>query len=130
MKIVRREKLVDDHALEDEPLRAALALWQQHFHTGRSRGQSLADRMSGSGQLLSSTASPWARPPCCMRPQAGARRRLSVMRQVPAFVSVLWASDHQLATPGLAALAGRQSIGLTQRSSDHAPQTLDHDLML
>jgi exodeoxyribonuclease-3 len=35
-----------------------------------------------------------------------------------------------LATPGLAALARRESIYLEQRFSDHAPLTIDYDFTL
>ena len=37
-------------ALEDERLRAGVGLWQLYIQTGRSVGQSLADRMTGNGR--------------------------------------------------------------------------------
>ena len=44
--------------------------------------------------------------------------------------NVGWRLDYHLATPGLAALARRESIYLAQRFSDHAPVTIDYDLTL
>jgi exodeoxyribonuclease-3 len=44
--------------------------------------------------------------------------------------NVGWRLDYHLATPGLAALARRESIYLDQRFSDHAPLTVDYDFTL
>ncbi|MBC7942579.1 MAG: exodeoxyribonuclease III [Chitinophagaceae bacterium] len=44
--------------------------------------------------------------------------------------NVGWRLDYHLATPGLAALARRESIYLDQRFSDHAPLTIDYDFKL
>jgi exodeoxyribonuclease III len=44
--------------------------------------------------------------------------------------NVGWRLDYHLATPGLAALARRESIYLEQRFSDHAPLTIDYDFKL
>ena len=44
--------------------------------------------------------------------------------------NVGWRIDYHLATPGLAALARRESIYLDQRFSDHAPLTIDYDFSL
>jgi exodeoxyribonuclease-3 len=44
--------------------------------------------------------------------------------------NVGWRIDYHLATPGLAALARRESIYLEQRFSDHAPLVIDYDLKL
>ena len=44
--------------------------------------------------------------------------------------NVGWRLDYHLATPGLAALARRESIYLARRFSDHAPVTIDYDLTL
>ena len=44
--------------------------------------------------------------------------------------NVGWRLDYHLATPGIAALALRESIFLTQRFSDHAPLTIDYDFDL
>jgi exodeoxyribonuclease-3 len=44
--------------------------------------------------------------------------------------NVGWRLDYHLATPGLAALAKRESIYLAQRFSDHAPLTIDYDFRL
>ncbi len=44
--------------------------------------------------------------------------------------NVGWRIDYHLATPGLAALARRESIYLEQRFSDHAPLTIDYDFTL
>ena len=44
--------------------------------------------------------------------------------------NVGWRIDYQLATPGVAALARRESIYLDQRFSDHAPLTIDYDFTL
>ena len=44
--------------------------------------------------------------------------------------NVGWRLDYHLATPGLAALARRESIYLDQRFSDHAPLTIDYDFAL
>ena len=44
--------------------------------------------------------------------------------------NVGWRIDYHLATPGIAALARRESIYLDQRFSDHAPLTIDYDLKL
>jgi exodeoxyribonuclease-3 len=44
--------------------------------------------------------------------------------------NVGWRIDYHLATPGLAALARRESIYLDQRFSDHAPLTIDYDFRL
>ncbi|NDG40709.1 MAG: exodeoxyribonuclease III, partial [Betaproteobacteria bacterium] len=44
--------------------------------------------------------------------------------------NVGWRLDYHLATPGLAALARRESIYLDQRFSDHAPLTIDYDFVL
>jgi exodeoxyribonuclease-3 len=40
--------------------------------------------------------------------------------------NVGWRIDYHLATPGVAALARRESIYLAQRFSDHAPLTIDY----
>ena len=58
------------------------------------------------------------------------RRRSSDTCQIPEFVWVFCASDYHLATPGVAALARRESVYLDQRFSDHAPLTIDYDLTL
>ena len=44
--------------------------------------------------------------------------------------NVGWRIDYHLATPGLAALARRESIYLAQRFSDHAPLIIDYDIDL
>ncbi len=44
--------------------------------------------------------------------------------------NVGWRLDYHLATPGLAALARKESIFLAQRFSDHAPLTIDYDFDL
>jgi exodeoxyribonuclease-3 len=44
--------------------------------------------------------------------------------------NVGWRIDYHLATPGVAALARRESIYLAQRFSDHAPLIIDYDLEL
>ena len=44
--------------------------------------------------------------------------------------NVGWRLDYHLATPGVAALARRESIFLEQRFSDHAPLTIDYDFEL
>ena len=44
--------------------------------------------------------------------------------------NVGWRLDYHLATPGIAALARRESIYLEQRFSDHAPLTIDYDFDL
>jgi exodeoxyribonuclease-3 len=44
--------------------------------------------------------------------------------------NVGWRLDYHLATPGVAALARRESIYLDQRFSDHAPLTIDYDFTL
>ena len=44
--------------------------------------------------------------------------------------NVGWRIDYHLATPGMAALARRESIYLDQRFSDHAPLTIDYDFTL
>ena len=44
--------------------------------------------------------------------------------------NVGWRLDYHLATPGIAALARRESIYLDQRFSDHAPVTIDYDFKL
>jgi exodeoxyribonuclease-3 len=44
--------------------------------------------------------------------------------------NVGWRLDYHLATPGIAALAKRESIYLEQRFSDHAPLTIDYDFKL
>ena len=44
--------------------------------------------------------------------------------------NVGWRLDYHLATPGIAALARRESIYLEQRFSDHAPLTIDYDFTL
>ncbi len=44
--------------------------------------------------------------------------------------NVGWRIDYHLATPGIAALARRESIYLAQRFSDHAPLTIDYDFTL
>ena len=44
--------------------------------------------------------------------------------------NVGWRLDYHLATPGVAALARRESIYLNQRFSDHAPVTIDYDFTL
>jgi exodeoxyribonuclease-3 len=45
-------------------------------------------------------------------------------------VWVFCASDYQLATPGLAALAKDVSVYKAARFSDHAPLTVDYDFKL
>ena len=42
--------------------------------------------------------------------------------------NVGWRIDYQIATPGIARLAQRESIYLRKRFSDHAPLTIDYDL--
>ncbi len=44
--------------------------------------------------------------------------------------NVGWRLDYHLATPGIAALARRESIYLAQRFSDHAPLTIDYEFSL
>jgi exodeoxyribonuclease-3 len=44
--------------------------------------------------------------------------------------NVGWRLDYHLATPGLAALAKREHIFLTQRFSDHAPLVIDYDFTI
>ncbi len=44
--------------------------------------------------------------------------------------NVGWRIDYQLATPGIAATARRESIYLDKRFSDHAPLTIDYDFEL
>jgi exodeoxyribonuclease-3 len=44
--------------------------------------------------------------------------------------NVGWRLDYHLATPGLAALARRESIYTETRFSDHAPLTIDYDFKL
>ncbi len=44
--------------------------------------------------------------------------------------NVGWRLDYHLATPGIAALAKRESIYLDQRFSDHAPLVIDYDFKL
>ena len=44
--------------------------------------------------------------------------------------NVGWRIDYHLATPGIAALARRESIYLDRRFSDHAPLTIDYDFKL
>ena len=44
--------------------------------------------------------------------------------------NVGWRLDYHLATPGIAALALRESIFLDRRFSDHAPLTIDYDFSL
>lgn len=44
--------------------------------------------------------------------------------------NVGWRIDYQIATPGLAACATRESIFKRQRFSDHAPLTIDYDWSL
>ena len=44
--------------------------------------------------------------------------------------NVGWRLDYHLATPGIAALARRESIYLDQRFSDHAPLTIDYEFKL
>jgi exodeoxyribonuclease III len=44
--------------------------------------------------------------------------------------NVGWRIDYHLATPGIAALARRESIYLDERFSDHAPLTIDYDFKL
>ncbi|MBT9499665.1 MAG: exodeoxyribonuclease III [Burkholderiaceae bacterium] len=44
--------------------------------------------------------------------------------------NVGWRLDYHLATPGLAALAKRESIYKAQKFSDHAPLTIDYDFKL
>ncbi|MDC8785658.1 exodeoxyribonuclease III [Roseateles koreensis] len=44
--------------------------------------------------------------------------------------NVGWRLDYHLATPGLAALAQRESIYKDQKFSDHAPLTIDYDFSL
>jgi exodeoxyribonuclease III len=44
--------------------------------------------------------------------------------------NVGWRLDYQFATPGLAALARRESIYTGQMFSDHAPLTIDYDFKL
>jgi len=41
--------------------------------------------------------------------------------------NVGWRIDYQIATPGVAAIAMRESIYKTRRFSDHAPLTIDYD---
>jgi len=41
--------------------------------------------------------------------------------------NVGWRIDYQIATPGVARLAQRESIYLRKRFSDHAPLTIDYD---
>jgi exodeoxyribonuclease-3 len=44
--------------------------------------------------------------------------------------NVGWRIDYQIATPGIAAKAKRESIFKRRRFSDHAPLTIDYDLRL
>ena len=44
--------------------------------------------------------------------------------------NVGWRIDYQIATPGIAAKAKRESIYLKRRFSDHAPLTIDYDWKL
>jgi exodeoxyribonuclease-3 len=44
--------------------------------------------------------------------------------------NVGWRLDYHLATPGLAALARRESIYTEQKFSDHAPLIIDYDFEL
>jgi exodeoxyribonuclease-3 len=44
--------------------------------------------------------------------------------------NVGWRIDYQIATPGLAASAVRESIYKRRRFSDHAPLTIDYDYAL
>jgi exodeoxyribonuclease-3 len=44
--------------------------------------------------------------------------------------NVGWRLDYHLATPGVAALARKESIYLDQRFSDHAPLVIDYDFTL
>jgi exodeoxyribonuclease-3 len=44
--------------------------------------------------------------------------------------NVGWRLDYHLATPGIAALARRETIYLDQRFSDHAPLVIDYDFEL
>ena len=44
--------------------------------------------------------------------------------------NVGWRLDYQLATPGVAQLARRESIYKDQRFSDHAPFTVEYELAL
>jgi exodeoxyribonuclease-3 len=44
--------------------------------------------------------------------------------------NVGWRLDYHLATPGIAALARKETIYKTQRFSDHAPITVEYDLAL
>lgn len=44
--------------------------------------------------------------------------------------NVGWRLDYHLATPGIAALARRESIYRAQKFSDHAPLTIDYDFEL
>jgi exodeoxyribonuclease-3 len=44
--------------------------------------------------------------------------------------NVGWRIDHQIATPGIAALARSVAIYKEQRFSDHAPLTVDYDYLL
>ena len=44
--------------------------------------------------------------------------------------NVGWRLDYQIATPGIAATAKRESIYLEQRFSDHAPLVIDYDFKL
>lgn len=44
--------------------------------------------------------------------------------------NVGWRLDYQLATPGIAATARKESIHLEPRFSDHAPLTIDYDFTL
>jgi len=44
--------------------------------------------------------------------------------------NVGWRLDYHLATPGIAAMARRESIYLAQRFSDHAPLVIDYDIKL
>ena len=41
--------------------------------------------------------------------------------------NVGWRIDYQIATPGVAATATRESIYKRRRFSDHAPLTIDYD---
>lgn len=43
-------------------------------------------------------------------------------------MQVLRASDYQIATPGLAALAQRAEIYKAERFSDHAPLIIDYEI--
>jgi len=44
--------------------------------------------------------------------------------------NVGWRIDYQIATPGVAAKAVKESIYKTKRFSDHAPLTIDYDYPL